>query len=919
MTEDRSSLTARSSSPYKRSLTESHIVGMSMFDDRSLIRLTSKNEIRVYNIDRFIPIENLLNGNILQGGTYEQILRKSNDEGVRGLKGGKHNRFLSWTETGLIRTWNSSGECISQVRVSNNEEDNSISESEERHDFLTNVVNTSDGTQLITGDKNGIIKILDNSTGNLLQMFKAHESEISGIGYSAKGISSDEELFCNVKGLMLSRSKDKTIQIFYQERESSIWNLLQTLAGQKSGISKVLVFSNCDRILTCCNDRTLSIHKAIYDETQEDNLTEKVEIQTKSLVAYIPEKIITLKSTPCDFHILEDESELVIPCNDKNVYCYKMPTGELLRTFKSVNEKGEGMILKDIAFATLKLNDVYGRITHQYMLGMGNDKSIRVYDYKSGSHICCDWGHSEGVAGLEMIEKDEEDGEWTFVSHGNDGCVFIWSLTGLDDHYRKFHAKKNANNSLVNISPKSTMQLSPSPTQVELGSVTATPVRKVISKAKINRLLQQSNDHATLPSTSSSASKPPSARRKTTIGLSKSMSRLSLKDGLASSPPKVPNSSSANRDKSPSRPHMGTLRKSNSFYFKSIVKNDIDEISENPNKKDTRMASLPESALQDPSKAINVGSKTLDTPNNQSSLSSPRRLSKVSTPNLNGNRESSFIRKSPASSSLIPTSNNPNKISSISSPKSSPLGKTGNSVTESKPSASPTPTLRKKTSISSIPLRQSPLQKPSNYISSSISRSKINSERRLVSSHSIDSLSKIRRGSSNDSAISNDVLSIRGQLKKFRQQYRQQVHSTTSSLKDFVNHDIEELANDLEKTLALIKATKETVGKEAEIPSNDSDIPVVLTHNDNVNPSPGHNDHDTNHRKLENRDTMQQNRYEHNIKEEKIINAKDLHNSSEKASQKSLTLDDETIELLGDKLWDILSAKMDNKRNNNSI
>lgn len=539
----------RAPSPIKEFVpTDPYIVGMSMIRPRSVIRLTSSNELKITDFS-----QTLLSGTE-SVDFVEQTLRLSNDGCIRGIQSTVDKKFMTWSGNGLVRIWNKSAECVGQVRINVNDEIDELTVydavREEFPNYLAKVIATK-SKMIIAGDRHGVMRIADATTGARAQYFHAHGSEIIGIAYGYRQAKESDQFL----EIVTTSGRDRTVQVFVREHNAppQTWELLQTLVGHKSSVNKVLVSQNCDYILACSNDRTISLHKAVFSE--ED---------AGQIVAYMPERIITLKSTPCDLAIADSTGELVVSCNDKQVYVYKFPGGDLVRSYKTLDEKGDALVLKDVAVSVVRIEPVEGKfVTHTCLVGMGGDKSIRVYDHKSGQHLCSEWGHSEGVSGLEMIGGDSDNEQWTLASSGNDGCVFVWELGGVAQYYKKLYLSRRmpsgpfgrlSASSTPNLgyqapvttapgssppssqasspghtasgSPTGSASTSPSRSQIPpQQSVSGAPVRKVISKAEISRFLNKgSGDTATSPSHSSGST----TRRKTLPPLTSSKSTPSL-------------------------------------------------------------------------------------------------------------------------------------------------------------------------------------------------------------------------------------------------------------------------------------------------------------------------------------------------------------------------------------------------------
>ena len=469
------------SNPGRVKLASDHITALYTIRLRTMIRLSAKKEIQLVELKNGYSVDLLEKGNWQDAILYARRLKNSHEEGIKGirvmpdLKG-----FMTWSGGGLLRIWNSDADCLSQFRIpltakepgEDFNTDSVPSPSEDNpNNQLTAVASISNGKVLIAGDLLGMVRLIDPKTEKVIQLFYAHGSEIVDIAYCKTGESSDE------REVFITSSRDRTVQIFSlnMDKDEKSWSLLQTLATHKSSVIKVLITQDAQRIVSCSSDRTIVIHKAAITENEKGE---------RHIVAYVPEKVISLRSTPTDMFLDEDISNtLVVACNDKYIYVYKFPSGELASSYKSVDRKGDSLVLHDISI--IRVPSLTGttdsprkRLKRVYLVGIGNDKSIRVYEHPSGVHVGCEWGHSEGVSGLELIKNTtslEPDGggnsEWVLASSGNDGCVFLWSLKGLDCDRNTWE-----NSSSFGSSDDTVVRTSPS--------------RKILSKAELARLVK---------------------------------------------------------------------------------------------------------------------------------------------------------------------------------------------------------------------------------------------------------------------------------------------------------------------------------------------------------------------------------------------------------------------------------------------
>lgn len=439
---------------------------------RTLIRLNAKKEIQLLELKQDCDTSILEAGNWQNEISYTTRIKNSHEEGIKGirvmpdLKG-----FMTWSGGGLLRIWNSDADCLSQFRVPLHDiEQGSFPVIEAAFDEgvknqLTAVASVSNGKILIAGDRFGLVRLINPDTEKVIRLFHAHGSEIVDIAYCKSGDSA------NKHEIFITSSRDRTVQIFSTnsgDQENS-WGLLQTLATHKSSVIKVLISQDCERIVSCSSDRTIAIHQAVYNGESQ-------------IVAYALQKVISLRSTPTDIFLDDISNTLVVSSSDKFVYVYKFPTGDLVSSYKSLDMKGDSLVLHDISVIRVPNlaetgEAIKSKLKQEYLVGIGNDKSIRVYEHPSGTHIGCEWGHSEGVSGLEVIKSTTAtDGaggsEWVLASSGYDGCVFLWSLKGLR-------------------SEKNSWQNSRSFRALDENHFGSSPIRKIMSSAELARLLKK--------------------------------------------------------------------------------------------------------------------------------------------------------------------------------------------------------------------------------------------------------------------------------------------------------------------------------------------------------------------------------------------------------------------------------------------
>lgn len=231
---------------------------------------------------------------------------------------------------------------------------------------------------------------------------KAHHGDINDIAVAQR---SDDT------SLITSCGRDRTIQVF--ELRSSELHLIQTIDQHGSAVNHILLLDEGSTLLSSSSDRTVIIHILVLAEDS---------------MAYIPTRIITLKSAPLSMcTVWDDPTVLVVSTIDRQVYKYEIGTG---RQFQGVhlmdNENNESLLLESMVTHTF---NIAGEALPILIGVSSTDKSLRVLDLESGLTIAKEYGHSEGISGVAVMTRDDgEDSGYTLVSTGLDGTVMLWNL-----------------------------------------------------------------------------------------------------------------------------------------------------------------------------------------------------------------------------------------------------------------------------------------------------------------------------------------------------------------------------------------------------------------------------------------------------------------------------------------------------------
>ncbi|KAI8634197.1 WD domain-containing protein [Xylariaceae sp. FL1651] len=304
-------------------------------------------------------------------------------------------QFYTWSQTGYVILWSTDGTIKSSFQVPL--DDAYFDDESELVNQMVTIRATTDGKFFIAGDKLGFVKVIDFSTKECVSSMKAHSSDCQFIN-----IYEDE-----AKLLIASCGRDRTAQLFHRLSNGE-FDHFQTLEFA-ARVCQVLIPST-DKVVTCSLDRTLQIHDLVTKEGNAD------------VLAAIPSRTLSLKASPTSMALTPDGKSLFVSQVDRSIYSFDLENGKLLSSFKCFDESGvESVILDSLTTRPTVEKE------QAFLLGLSNtDKSIRMYDAQTGHFLAREWGHSEAIHGVAVIEED--DANRKVVSVGSDGTIMIWEM-----------------------------------------------------------------------------------------------------------------------------------------------------------------------------------------------------------------------------------------------------------------------------------------------------------------------------------------------------------------------------------------------------------------------------------------------------------------------------------------------------------
>ncbi len=244
---------------------------------------------------------------------------------------------------------------------------------------------------------------------------------------------------------MASCGRDRTAQLF-QRRTDGSFEHFQTLEFAAK-VVQVLITPD-DKVITCSFDRTMQVHDLL---SKDDDL---------DAMAAVPVRVISLKASPSSMTMAPDGKSIFVSLLDRSISQYEIETGRPINSFKCTDESGiESAVLDSLIFGEASENEP------AFLLGLSNtDKSVRIYESQSGTFLDREWGHTEAINGVALIE--DEEASRRVVSVGSDGTIMVWSLDLRDP-------------------VTGSMSRDPSPAKESSLASSRPPLRRVLSKAEL--------------------------------------------------------------------------------------------------------------------------------------------------------------------------------------------------------------------------------------------------------------------------------------------------------------------------------------------------------------------------------------------------------------------------------------------------
>lgn len=341
--------------------------------------------------------------------------------------------FFTWSGSGKVLLWDLNGGLRKSFDIV--VEDCQTGNYKEPINQLCVVRADDRGTFFAAGDRVGMLRVVDHATGELLLETKAHSSEITHIA-----IHHDDS-----KAIIATCGRDRTVQL-YNRTSNGSFDLLQTLEFPTRVTN--LILSPDDKVITCSLDRNMQVHELVSKDEEPQT------------VAAIHARSIALKASPTSMALDSNCRSIFVSSVDRAIYQFDLESGRQINNFKCTDEKGtENVVVESLVFGSSKSYD-----EGSFLLGLSNtDKSVRVYDSNTGAFMDREWGHTESINGVALV--DDRGTARKVVSVGCDGTIMIWDLDLRDPEARAGSG-------------------SPPPVRDVAASANRPPLRRVLSRAE---------------------------------------------------------------------------------------------------------------------------------------------------------------------------------------------------------------------------------------------------------------------------------------------------------------------------------------------------------------------------------------------------------------------------------------------------
>lgn len=397
------------------------IISMGLFSSH-MVTVDSTRAICICPIEGLDQVDNSEND-------FEEVSMPAHRDAVLGvgelkLPNTHHANFFTWSCGGTVSFWAIQGKCRATKKI---ELEQLASGDDEASNELKILRTTDDMGFFISGDKYGVIRyaqhlslvcislakkpssrLIDAEPWKCVNEVRAHGGEVTDIA-----IQSNTDL-C----LVATSGRDRMVQLFKKEEDTL--QLIQTLDDHVGAVGSLLFMNDGEKLLSCSADRTVIIRERLARD-----------VDGNTTIAFFLSKFITLKASPISMALAPDDPDtLVLSTIDRNIQRFNVSSGRHIHSFRASDpETNDTVVMSSLIVS----GDIPGQ-SPRLLLGVSTtDKSIRVYDFEKDILLTREFGHTEGVSDVVLLETETPDSatgvQRTLISTGLDGVVMIWDLS----------------------------------------------------------------------------------------------------------------------------------------------------------------------------------------------------------------------------------------------------------------------------------------------------------------------------------------------------------------------------------------------------------------------------------------------------------------------------------------------------------
>ncbi|KAL4933467.1 WD40 repeat domain-containing protein [Aspergillus undulatus] len=430
--------------------------------------------------------------------------------------------FFTWSCRGVVKFWNTQGECRDSQTIPLEQLPGS---DDDTNNELKVLRANGDMDLFVSGDKLGVLRVFQGQPWKCMNETRAHGGEMTDIA-----------LYETSDACVIATSgRDRMVQLF--ERRNDDLQLIQTMDDHVGAVGQLLFVNDGQRLLSSSADRTVLIRERVTREA--DGIT---------AIAYMVSKVITLRSSPVSMSLSPDDPDsLIFSTVDRCVQQYDLNSGRHTHSFRAADSESNDTVV----MGSLTVTPAISGQNPKMLIGVsGTDKSIRVYDLEKGALLTGEFGHTEGVSDVKLLEKyseaSKDSPERILISSGIDGVVMIWNISvQLQQPQENTQSAQASSNDEEDVAPKEPILAKP-------------PLRKVLSRHDLAGF-QRPESLALTPTPVRDAplQSPTSSRRLSRVSIAPSMKNGNVVPATPPAPMRRSPTSSTHRERmrnSPSPP-----------------------------------------------------------------------------------------------------------------------------------------------------------------------------------------------------------------------------------------------------------------------------------------------------------------------------------------------------------------------------